>query len=250
MLVLLGAMREEIADLQRQMIIEETYTEQGYGIYKGKYGNKDVLLAQTGIGKEKAERTAKYILEHYPITALICLGFAGALAKGLEIGDVILSTTLHCEDNQTPGKLELQSPFCSDINLFSIASQTQEDIGSVFYQASIVTVLNPICEPKAKLALGKAFSAKAADMESYWIAGIASARCIPFLNIRVISDTVEHRLLPFDRFLDSGSWRWRRVALYFLIHPQQLVGLFFLYRNARRARKSLTNFMDSFISRL
>jgi len=243
-------MKEEIADLQRQMIIEETYTEQGYGIYKGRYGNKDVLLAQTGIGKEKAERTAKYILEHYPITAMVCLGFAGALVKGLEVGDVVLGTVLHCEDNQIPWKLGLQNPLYSDVNLVSIASRTQEDIGSNLQQASSVTVLNPVCEPESKLALGNAFSAQAVDMESYWIAEIALDKCIPFLNIRVISDTVEDRLPPFDRFLFSGSWRWKMAIPYFLIHPHQLAGLFCLYRNSCRARKSLSNYMDSFISKL
>lgn len=250
MLVLLGAMREEIADLRRRMIIEETYTEQGYAIYKGKYGNKDVLLAQTGIGKKKAEKTAKYILDNYSIKALISLGFAGALVEGLGVGDVVLGNTLHCEDNQISWKLGLKSSLYSDVNMISIASQIHEGTGSQLQQVSTVSVLNPICEPEAKLALGKAFSSEAVDMESYWIAGIASARSIPFLNIRVISDTVKDRLPPFDRFFDSGNLQLRRAVSYFPTHPQQLVGLFHFYLNTRRARKSLTSFMDSYISKL
>lgn len=250
MLVVLGALKEEIAGIKRKMVIEEAYTEQGYIIYRGKYIDKELLLAHTGIGKGKAERTAKYVLEHYQIRALICIGFAGALVKGLEVGDVVLGSAIHCGDKQMLGNLELQSPFYSDNNLLSITSHIQENAGFQFEQASIVTVLNPICQPEAKLELGKAFSSKAVDMESYWIANIALAKCIPFLSIRVISDTAEDRLLPFDRFLDSGNWRWKSAALYFLTHPQRLPELFNLYRNTRLARKNLTGYMDSFISKL
>ena len=118
-----------------------------------------------------------------------------------------------------------------------------------FFKGSSVTVANPVSEPKAKLALGKAFRAEVVDMESYWISRIAAVNRIPFLSVRAVSDTVRDTLPPFDQFLNSGQWQWRRAILYFLTHPQQLVNLFCLYRNAQKASRSLTAFMDSFITK-
>ena len=250
MLVVLGALREEITDLRRRMIVEGIFPKDDNRIYQGKYANKDILLAQTGIGRQKAERATEFILDHYPVTALICLGFAGALARELKVGDVVLITTLYSGDEPTNGDLIPQIPGYSDTNLVSIAAQSQESKGSGFLQASSITVVNPVSEPKAKLALGEASHAKVVDMESYWIARLASAKNIPFLSIRAVSDTVDDRLPPFDRLLNSGSWQWGRATLYFLTHPQQLTNLFHLYRNARQARRSLTAFMDSFIVKL
>lgn len=250
MLVILGALKEEIADLRRKMIIEETSSEQNYHIYKGKYKNKDVLLGQTGLGQENAERATEFILERYPATALISLGFTGALVEELKIGDIVLSTTLYSREGQTEETPKIQSAIYPDANLISIAIETQKVKMTGFPQVSSVTVANPITDPKEKLALGKTFHAEVVDMESYWIARITSARRIPFLSIRAVSDTVKDTLPPFDRFLNSGNRQWKRATLYFLTHPQQLIKLFSLYRNARRARKNLTTFMDSFIVRV
>lgn len=248
-IAVLGAIREEMIDLRKQMAIEETITVQGCQIYKGKYRDKDVLLLQTGPGKERVERAAKFILERYPVTALLSLGFAGALTEELKIGDVILCPVLYCGSQQLHGESKSGSPCYSDANLFLLAAQARCETFRLF-QGSAVTVEGPVSEPEVKKALGKALSAKAVDMESYWIARVALAKNVPFLAVRAVSDTVEDSHLPFDQFWDSGTWRWQRVVLYFLARPQQLTKLLCLHRNARRARGSLTAFMDCFMAKL
>jgi len=250
MLVVLGALKEEIAGLRRKMIIEETSVKQSCRIYKGKYRNKNVLLGLTGIGKDNAERATETIMENYPASALISLGFAGALVENLKVGDVVLARTLYCGDNQTEESPKIQGPIYSDAGLVSIAEERQEAKITVFPQVSGVTMEKPIVNPEEKLVLGKTFHAEIVDMESYWIARIASDRNIPFLSIRVISDNVKDTLPPFDRFLNAGSWQWKKAAIYFLIHPRELIKLFHLYRNTRQARKNLTTFMDSYIFRI
>jgi adenosylhomocysteine nucleosidase len=249
MIAVLGAIREEIIDLRKQMAIEETIAVQGCQIYKGEYRDKDVLLLQTGFGKERVERAAKFILERYPITALISLSFAGALTEELKIGDVIICPVLYYGNEQLHRDSKSGSPCYSDADLVLLAAQA---LCKTFRlsQGSAVTMEGPVSEPKVKKALGKALSAKGVDMESYWIARIASAENVPFLAVLAVSDAVGDGLPPFDRFWDSGTWRWERAVLYFLTRPQQLIKLFRLYRNARRARKSLTAFMDCFIAKL
>ena len=250
MLVLLGAMKEEIADLQDGMDIEETFKEQSIHIYRGKYGNQDVILAQTGIGRKQAEKTTEIILNKYPVRAIVNFGFAGALADGLNIGDVAVCSTLHSENKHGAEDLEQYGLFYSDSGLVAIAEHNHSEGRADIPQFSNVTVDSPVCQPAAKLEMGKAYSAQMVDMESYWIAKIAAASNIPFLSISVVSDTVHDKLPDFDRFLDSDNLHIGKALVHFLTHPLQLKYLFHFYRNSRRARKSLSSYMDTLIPAL
>jgi 5'-methylthioadenosine/S-adenosylhomocysteine nucleosidase len=246
MLALLGALKEEIVDLRKDMALEEAFTWQGCHIYHGEYRNKAVLLVQTGIGKERAEAATRFILEHYPVTALVSLGFAGALTEELKVGDIILCSTLCCANGLSKG-----NPCSSDARLVSLSLQALGDAAIGLCQGRSATVAQLVSSPEAKLALAKAFHADIVDMESYWIGKIASASQVPFLAVRAISDTVQDSLLPFDQIMDfDGKWRWQRATIYFLSRPQNLPKLFTLYRNARRARKSLTAFIEYLIAEL
>ncbi len=112
-------------------------------------------------------------------------------------------------------------------------------------QGTSLTAAKPVCEPRVKQELGRTSHADIADMESYWIARIAAERQVPFLAVWVVSDDVNKRLPPFDEMMDSrGRLRWEKAIPHFVVHPTQLVGLFGLYRDVRRARLNLTDFID------
>jgi len=244
MLALLGAMRQETAGLRRRMALEEDYSQQGCRIYRGQHENRGVLLVQTGIGKKRAERAAELVLERYPITALVSLGFGGALTDEAKAGDIILCSTLYEERGS-------EGPCYSDANLVSLAAQALESVEVRLLQGDSVTVARPVSEPTAKQVLGKTFSAKVVDMESYWIGRIASAKQVPFIAVRAISDTAADSLPSLDRFLDSnGTWRRKRAALYFLFRPHQLMKLCRFYRNARKASNNLSYFVARLVPKL
>ena len=244
MLALLGALREEITGLQRHMVLEEASMQEDCRVFRGRYKNKAIVLVQTGIGKERAETATKFILEHYPVTTMISLGFAGALTEGLKIGDIILCSTIYCGNGQI-NRGPWQESLRSDTSLVSLASQGRGVTTAGLYRGSSVTVAEPASSSKAKQDLSKAFPAEVVDMESYWIARIASTRHIPFIAIRAISDTMQDSLIPFDQILDSnGKWRLKKVALYFLSHPQHVIRLLALLKNARQAMRSLTTLVD------
>ena len=116
-----------------------------------------------------------------------------------------------------------------------------------------MTVLLPqlICSHEEKQELGKAFHALIVDMESYWIARIASDMQIPFLAVRAISDTERDTLPPFDELLTpDGGWQWGKAISYFLRHPQHLTASLGLSRNVRAARRNLTTFADCLVAKL
>jgi adenosylhomocysteine nucleosidase len=249
MIAFLGALKEEVSDLRRQMILEEVLAGPAWHLHSGEYRGREVLLAQTGFGRERAEAATRFILERYPITGLVSLGFAGALAGELEVGDVVICSTLHCAMGRIEEAAKPRS-YCADDGLLCLATQALEGTAVRFCIGSGVTVPQLICSPEQKQELGKAFHAHIVDMESYWIARIASDQQIPFVAVRAVSDTRRDNLPPFDQMLtENGRWQWKKALSYFLRHPQHLTALLGLSRNVRRARRNLTTFADCLVAK-
>jgi len=229
--------------LQRNMNVAQAASPRGCCIYEGKYDSRDVVLVQTGVGKKRAERAAQLVLERYPVTALVSFGFGGALSDETEVGDIVLCPALYEETGSG-------APCRSDAGLISSAEQASSGKAK-FVSGNGLTATRVVSDSKAKRVLGKAFSAKVVDMESYWIGSMASARKVPFLAVRAISDTIDDRLPPFGRFMDSnGTVQPKQAALYFFSHPYQLVSLGHFYRSSGKARHSLTRFILSLIPRI
>lgn len=251
MLALLGAMEEEITKLQRHMVLQEAFTRLDCHMYRGKYRDKTVLLGQTGLGKERAEAATRFVLEHYPVTAVISFGFAGGLTEESKIGDVIICSTLYAANEQIHKEPQPENPCYSDDSLVSPVLQAMESTRTRFRQGSSVTVVRPALSPEAKLVLGQTFHADVVDMESYWVARVASDRHIPFLAIRAISDTIWDNLPPCDQILDAGgSWQLKKALVYLVTHPQHLIKLFALSKKMRQARKNLTEVIERLVVNL
>ncbi len=239
MIALLGAFGQEIVDVRRQMVIEEVVAERGCKLYRGKFENRDALVVKTGMGKERAESATKIMLERYPVSAIISLGFAGALAPELSIGDVVVCSTLHCA-HKSEHKWVSDGLCASDTHLLSLVSEDLEDIAAGCCLGSSVSVLELEASTKQLPGLAETLNVHIVEMESYWIASIASDRQIPFIAIRSISDTMQDSVQPFDQILTSdGRLLWKKAVLCFITHPQYLINTFTLYRNVRIARKSL-----------
>jgi adenosylhomocysteine nucleosidase len=250
MLALLGAFGQEIADLRRQMVIEEVAASGVCRLYRGKFKGRDTLLVQTGMGRERAENATQFLLERYPVTAIVSLGFAGALSPELGIGDVVVCSTMHCALGSHEEEQRVE-PCAPDAKLLSLASQGPGDGTTPFSVGSSVTVLQLASSSQRMRELSRTFHADIVDMESYWIAKIASARQVPFIAIRSISDTMQHGVQPFDQILASdGKLLWKRAVVCFLLHPRYLINVFTLFRNTRSAKRNLTAFVGHLVRRI
>jgi len=250
MLAIFGAFGQEIIDFRRQMVVEEVVAKPVCRLYLGKLKNKDTLLVQTGMGKERAENATRFTLKHYPVTAIISLGFAGGLAPELRIGDVVVCSTLLCAPG-TEQKEQKLEPLVPDANLLSLASQGAGDGATRFCLGSGVTVLQLDSDRQKMQELRETFHAHIVDMESYWISRIASAERIPFIAIRSISDNIRSSVKPFDQILaPDGRLLWKKTVLCFLSHPQYLVNVFTLYRNTRPAKRNLAAFVSHLVSKI
>ena len=149
-----------------------------------------VLVLQTGVGAEAAQRAAQWILGRpilgnvpYQPKVLLSVGFCGALREGYRVGDVILAREVVDEEGNNwpvtwPGELpsgEWHPPL---------------------HPERVLTSTHMIATVQEKQTLGSRFGAGVVDMESAWIARACQHNGIPFGCVRVVSDDGQTSLSP------------------------------------------------------
>ena len=246
MFAVMGALREEMDGLKKLITVEETLIRYGRPIYSGTKGKQEILLVQTGLGRQHAEETTSYIAKYFPLDGIVSIGFGGALAPYLAAGDLVLCAQILRKDRHGVGAV------CSSSrDLLALASEALEGGTIPFVSGSCLTANGVVGEPRVKRALGEASGAQLVDMESYWISKTASLFQIPFLAVRAVSDSLLQTLPPFDRFVrPEGDWDWQRAGLHFVSHPGQLGLLPGLLVGSRRAARSLTYLVERLLARL
>ncbi len=230
MLAVVLAMSEELKEIRRHMIVENTEKSDDVLIYRGRYHGKSLLLVKTGVGKQKAQVASRYLLNHYPVTAMLSTGFAGALKPELEIGDVIIYSSILCSEGLST------EPYSPDPKLFSMAQACKTvDIRC----GTGVTGLNLVASEWEKRKLAEDMSADVVDMESYWIARVADEYRVPLIIVRSISDALT------DALPEVATWRRRDIIQHYLAHPGQGYNL---YRALLQARQNISAFVDYMVS--
>lgn len=247
MIALLGALKQEISGLRKRMTITETVSNDVYILYRGTWKGREVLLAQTGMGRRRAQATTQWLVDHYPITALVSFGFAGALTDELKVGDVVLYSSVHCANVEACP----QRVIVSDETLLERMKRALEHAAVNVHCRPGVTAAHAVLLAGEKDALADSVGASVVDMESYWVAEIASQRQIPWAVLRSVSDAKSEKLLPFaDMLTGDGNVVWGRAAGYFLRRPHHLSIVWRLARNAKRASTNLSIAIDSVIGEL
>lgn len=239
MLALLGALKSETASVRKRMTVDFVGAASSCRLAQGRFRGTPMVLATTGMGRQRAEAAARYVLEAYSISFLISFGFAGALTDELRVGDVVLGSALHVRADDEAQSAPLE-PIALDASMRSLAEQALLRAGVDFSVAEGVTVPDLLCDVDDKTALAKATGARMVDMESYWIAAAAAERGVPFLTLRAISDTKAEGLLPFTQLMTpDGRWKARQTALYFIQKPHDVVVLLRMAGTIPRAKRTL-----------
>jgi adenosylhomocysteine nucleosidase len=229
MLALIAAMDEELAGIRDSMIIDGAEQRSGIAVQLATRGNKKVLLVKSGVGRQRSMRTCKAFLDRYPVTAMVSMGFAGALRADLKVGELVACSSMACAEPSVNLRYE------SDERLLGLAM----DCRTIELQSGTgVTASKLVASGGRKRALFESTKADIVDMESYWIGLIAAQNGIPFIAVRAISDSAT------DSLPELPSYRPRHTIPYFAMHPLQGISL---YRGVARARANMAAFAGHII---
>ena len=197
------AMGSELKMLLAEMSSVTEETANGTTYYKGNIGSRDIVAMQCGIGKVNAAVGALTLIERYSPEAIINTGIAGGTGGGADILDVVGGTEVGyhdvwCGPGNAPGQVQgLPERFAGATAMFGI---TQETPG---VKLGLIASGDRFVSTPEELAalLATQPRAIACDMESGAIAQVCHLKQIPFLAIRVVSDTpgAENHL---DQYLD------------------------------------------------
>ena len=93
-LAIVSAMHEELRALLPALDDARTLRLAGRDFHTGRLHGHPAVLVLSGIGKVAAATTAALLIHEFDAHALVFTGVAGGLGEGVEVGDVVIATTL------------------------------------------------------------------------------------------------------------------------------------------------------------
>jgi len=244
MIAIIGAVREEVQPLARRLELSCIEQRGSLYVYRHAASRGDVLLVQSGMGREHAEEACEHVIGAYPVDELLSIGFSGALRDGLSAGDVLLCSDVRIDEEACGDG----SRATSDDQLTQRIAHTLELAGTPVGTGRCITCANVLSTPAGKHALADRWGVDVVDMEAGWIARIAARNTIPFAALRVVSDRVGDTLPPLgDGSVDLGRVSRCRIAVRAACRPRSLAALLRLAVNVRRAQRSLARAVDAIV---
>jgi adenosylhomocysteine nucleosidase len=206
----------------------------------------NILLIQSGIGPDKARKSAQQLLAAASWDVMISTGFAGALDTG-PIGTVLIGEEVFrepCTTSHIP--LTPQRIVCHPDWVQSALSLTwmgQEPLRT----GRFVSVNRVLTHSVDKYKLKASTGAVGVDMESAAIGEVAQGHGLSFLIVRAISDGVNEDL-PVDFNLFLKPFGWFSGVMHIMTTPRSWKGFLDLYRHSKQASLQLTRFFEEFFS--
>lgn len=212
---IIGAMDNEISALIGCMEDVETENAASMTFYKGKLWGKDTVLVKCGVGKVNMTACTQVLASVYKVDMLINTGVAGALKKGMRVGDIVISKDAVEHDMDATG-LGFEKGvipymdayvFEADPDLVRTAAEACEKVNPDIncYVGRVVTGDQFISSREVKNDLVKTFEGFCAEMEGAAMAQAAYLNQIPFVIIRAISDNADDSASgDFEEFTEKA----------------------------------------------
>lgn len=222
---IIAAMEEELKLLVENLEDKSQETVLSNVYYSGRYGEHELVLVQSGVGKVMSAMSVAILVESFKVDAIINTGSAGAVATGLNVGDVVVADTLVYHDVDLTafgydyGQMSMQPLyFHSDktfVSTFEAVLSKEEMISKVGLIATGDSFIAG--QEKIDVIKGHFPQVLAVEMEGAAIAQAAQATGKPFVVIRAMSDTAAHDAnITFDEFIIEAGKRSAQVLMAFL----------------------------------
>lgn len=225
---IIAAMEEELKLLVENLEDKSQETVLSNVYYSGRYGEHELVLVQSGVGKVMSAMSVAILVESFKVDAIINTGSAGAVATGLNVGDVVVADTLVYHDVDLTafgydyGQMSMQPLyFHSDKTFVSTfeAVLSKEEMTS---KVGLIATGDSFIAGQEKIDVIKGHFPQvlAVEMEGAAIAQAAQAAQAtgkPFVVVRAMSDTAAHDAnITFDEFIIEAGKRSAQVLMAFL----------------------------------
>jgi adenosylhomocysteine nucleosidase len=214
----------------------------GLSVFVRTVGDREYWLAQTGVGLEKAGRSAAQLLANQSFSLMVSTGFACALIAA-DIGALLVAREVVYRGERggepsavldVPGdERDLMVGFVEPL-------VPSEHVGR------FVSTDQVIGSAREKRTFAQRTQAIGLDMESSALAAQAQRAQVPFVIVRAVSDLLDEDLpLDFNLFLRPTGWLKGIGSI--LAAPSCLLGLGRLRRQSLIAAEALTAFFRQYV---
>lgn len=222
---IIAAMEQELKLLVEHLENKKEETVLSNTYYTGTFAGHDLVLVQSGVGKVMAAMSVAILVETFGVDAIINTGSAGAVAEGLNIGDVVVADKLVYHDVDLTafgydyGQMSMQPLY------FESDAKFVETFEKVLTQQSLASKIGLIAtgdsfiagQDKIDAIKGHFPQVLAVEMEGAAIAQATHATGKPFIVIRATSDTAAHDAnITFDEFIIQAGKQSAQVLMAFL----------------------------------
>lgn len=222
---IIAAMEEELKLLVENLEDKSQETVLSNVYYSGRYGEHELVLVQSGVGKVMSAMSVAILVESFKVDAIINTGSAGAVATGLNVGDVVVADTLVYHDVDLTafgydyGQMSMQplyfhsdKTFVSTFEAVLSKEEMTSKIGLIATGDSFIAG-----QEKIDVIKGHFPQVLAVEMEGAAISQAAQATGKPFVVVRAMSDTAAHDAnITFDEFIIEAGKRSAQVLMAFL----------------------------------
>ena len=197
---IIGAMDVEVERICQNVSGPILHQVCGLDFLEGFLAETPVVVVRSGVGKVNAALCAQLLITKFKITHLINTGVAGALASGLNVLDLVISTEVmyHDVDATNWGYENCTVPgmprtFVANQELVKIAAAACEKLfpNKTIIQGIIASGDQFIGSNEMKNKIKELCNPACVEMEGAAIGHVASINRIPFVVIRCMSDMAD-----------------------------------------------------------
>jgi adenosylhomocysteine nucleosidase len=214
-IVIIGAMEQEITLLKAQINHCETQQVAYLSVFTGSIGDNSVYLVQCGIGKVASAAAAALLIHAFEPDAVINTGSAGGFDPKLNIGDVVIATSLLYHDVDVThfgyalGQVPRMPAFYeSNSHLVNLAQNALAMLPNIQVKTGLVCSGDSfVGSDEAAGSIKTNFPTMAAvEMEGAAIAQVCHLMQTPFVVIRSLSDIAgKTSTVSFDEYLETAA---------------------------------------------
>ncbi len=226
---IIGAMAEEVSELKASLQDAKVTKIARMEFCEGSFGNTDVVVVQSGIGKVNAAACAQILINHFGVTHVMNTGVAGSLNAKIDIGDIVVSTDAmyHDVDATIFGYAKGEVPqvgtasFVADEMLRKAAVEAVKEAAPDIhvFEGRVVSGDQFISSREVKNHIRDTFQGDCTEMEGAAIAQVAYINEVPFVIIRAISDKADDSgQEAYDVFEKKAAMHCAHVVEYMISH--------------------------------
>lgn len=223
-------------------VVNQTSLEKAV-FYEGIVNDKDILLIQTGIGKQNARQAIINAIGRFAIDEVISTGFTGALQEGVNVGDIVF--VKQALDIESLHETECSVAYSDLIN--DICKEQE----ITYHSGKGITVNKAVELAADKKLFGVKYNAIAVDMETSALAEVLAKNHIPLTVFRSVSDDVNSdlRIGGIDKMMDDGNISLKKAGYAVTKNVTIIPGLIKLRKNAIIASSNMSAVMLSILTR-